>query len=280
MAEYYALGGNYITEEDLYHLDESSLLDIMEIWFRNHYENPIDLLPYDRETGGYIWMGSGPFDAQDALDLEFGEIVDQNVINLLVGRLEEECFEWVSLDLFDPPPPNSEYFDNFITALGAVRSLNQISVDPAIAPLLSNLLFTNLITILETYLSDAFIFTVLNDPKLIRSYVETTPFFKQTKTELAKIFKNHENIESTVRNHLNEVRWHRLDMVKNMYRDTLGISLPEFGSLASSINDRHTLVHRNGKTIDGHEIKINEVVVEQLAKELEAFVSLLDEAIA
>ena len=130
-----------------------------------------------------------------------------------------------------------------------IERLLEANVEAADRQCMLRLLYVNVITALETYLSDKFISSVKADDKLLRKFVETTPEFEKQNLPLSKVFSAREGIEERVREHLLEVVWHRLDKVQPMFRDTLGIKFPpDVKELHRAIIIRHDCVHRNGKT--------------------------------
>jgi hypothetical protein len=139
------------------------------------------------------------------------------------------------------------------------------------------LLYANVVTALETYLSDKFISSVSADEKLLRRFVETTPEFKNRKLTLSEVFNVHENIKHEVKTHLLEVVWHRLDKVEPMFRDTLGINFPpDMGELHKALIVRHDCVHRNGKTKDGEEHVLSESAIRELLTEADQLVRWIE----
>jgi hypothetical protein len=38
-------------------------MELMEEWFRKHFEDPAERTPYESAEGGYIYIWGGPFDA-------------------------------------------------------------------------------------------------------------------------------------------------------------------------------------------------------------------------
>ena len=68
------------------------------------------------------------------------------------------------------------------------------------------------------------------------------------------------------------VMYHNLSKVAGMYESTFDIEFPKFGALAKTVNIRHDLVHRNGKSKDGvtHSIRMAEVLA--LVEDARAFV--------
>jgi hypothetical protein len=46
----------------------------MREWFKERYKDPADGVPYDSGEGGYQYIHGGPYDPQDVLMAEFGEV--------------------------------------------------------------------------------------------------------------------------------------------------------------------------------------------------------------
>ena len=180
MTDYYASDGHPVLPEELTRLDDQEQLRVMERWFRERYEDPAVRTPYESAEGGYIWIWGGPYDAHEVLGDQFGDTVREDLIDSLVQELLSECFEWA------PTERPGDYDDNFISDIGAisdyhmhflnslkdVHSLAETPINDEAAPCLFRLLYINVITALETYLSDAFANTVLNDPVLLRKLID------------------------------------------------------------------------------------------------------------
>jgi hypothetical protein len=141
------------------------------------------------------------------------------------------------------------------------------------------MLYANIITSMESYLSDAFINTVTKNKKYIRNLVETTPELRDRRLNLGDIFKQLESLDQEVRHYLtSRFVWHRLEKVKTMYQYTLGINFPDqLDSLISAVLKRHSLVHRNGKTEEGDNLLIGEKDIKQLLAQVEPFIASIDE---
>jgi hypothetical protein len=80
-------------------------LDAMETWFRAHFEDPAERLPYESAEGGYIWLDGGPFDPSEELQVEFEGRVPDEVIEELAERLSSEMPEWARI-------ADEDYFDD------------------------------------------------------------------------------------------------------------------------------------------------------------------------
>ena len=162
-----------------------------------------------------------------------------------------------------------------------IEKLLETKVDDSVSSVFRRMLYVNVITALETYLSDAFINTVANKPELMRRFIETTPEFQAERVPLSEVFKAVEQIERKARSYLIDVVWHHLDRIKPMYRATLGIEFPsDAGSIFRAILVRHDVVHRNGKTKDGKEIFVTPKEIAGLIGEVQKFVQYIDTQLA
>ncbi len=290
MAEYFTSDHEYpISEDTLRESDCDTQLDVMETWFRQRFEDPAERTPYESAEGGYIWIHGGPYDAREELKAEFSGVVPEELINELADDLEGESWQWAPT----PSPEDydeylaqdiariTEYYHNFSGAILDIEKLLKTKVDDSVSSVFRRMLYVNVITALETYLSDAFINTVANRPELMRRFIETTPEFQAEKVPLSEVFKAVEQIERKARSYLIDVVWHHLDRIKPMYRATLGIEFPpEAGPIFRAILARHDIVHRNGKKKDGKEILIAPKEITDLISEVEKFVQHIDTQLA
>lgn len=273
--------GRSVLPQDLPRLSGEEQLDVMETWFRERYEDPAERTPYESAEGGYIWIWGGPYEADEVLGDEFGDKVSQETIDSLVEDLGSECSIWAPTslledydELFADIAGISDYHANFLDGLHDIRQLADSRVDSAAC--LFRLLYINVITILETYLSDAFTNTVLNDPGLLRKFIENAPNFQKEKINLSDIYRAVDNAEEKARNYLRQIIWHHLFRVRPMYRGVLNVNFPEAPPIFRAVEIRHDLVHRNGKTKDGEAIPIDKGHVLSLADEVEKFVEQID----
>jgi hypothetical protein len=85
--------GSAITMSRLRNADRETKLDAMETWFYENYEDPINL-PYDGRDCGYQFIHGGPFEPRGELESEFSGKVDDEIIDELVGDLENIADEW------------------------------------------------------------------------------------------------------------------------------------------------------------------------------------------
>ena len=148
MATYYTSDGQSVSTEDLSALDPTEQLDVMETWFRTLYEDPAERTPYESAEGGYIWIWGGPYDADEVLGDEFGDILDQDLIDSLVHDLNFESSVWAPTERpgdydDDFTADIADYHPNFLDGLNDIRTLAETPVDDDTGPCLFRLLYVN-----------------------------------------------------------------------------------------------------------------------------------------
>jgi len=282
--EYLLSEGGSISATDLQSADHETQMEAMREWFFQNFEDPAQSTPYDSGEGGYQFIWGGPYDPKDELDSEFGGLVPDDLIEELADKLSDIAIEWSgnsndadSSDqfdeyLYDSVADSSATREVFRGSILNIRRLLEVKVEAADYQCFLRLLYVNVITALESYLSDRFISSINADPVRLRKFVETTPEFQKEKVPLSDIFKASEEIGQKVKTHLSEFVWHRLDRVSPMFRDTLGVQFPtDMKELYRAIVIRHDLVHRNGKTKEGVEYVLSQKDIEDLIISVESF---------
>jgi hypothetical protein len=279
--------GDFISGEDLKRAPGETQIAVMRIWFFQNFENPVNSTPYDGSEGGYQFIWGGPYEADDELQSEFGRFVPNEVIEQLVEELDSISAEWsphpnriqpdIDDYLFEVSAGTSHHYEAFESNILNIKRLMEIKVEAADYQPFLRMLYTGVITALETYLSDRFISSLNSDPLIQRKFVETTPEFKLKTVPLSDVFQAHEKIDETVKAYFASFTWHRLEKVKPMYRDTLAVEFPpELGELFKAIKVRHDLVHRSGKTQDGKEHLLNEKEITKLIEHVEKFIAVVE----
>jgi hypothetical protein len=147
-----------------------------------------------------------------------------------------------------------------------VISLLGEPISPPCKKCLHRLLYVNVITALECYLSDFFMARIKEDKALLRRLIETTPTFKEQKMMVSDVFEAMDAIEKRANNYLISLVWHRLEQVKRLYANVLGISFPDVNVLHNAITVRHDLVHHNGRKADGTEHGLTEMDIRLVIK--------------
>lgn len=271
-----------IDKEQLSELGKELQIQVMREWFFAHYEDPVERTPYQSSEGGYLWIWGGPYDADGVLQDEFSGLVSYEAIEELARELSHICCEWA--------PKASEddyediYFDDialiqdchvkFLSAILDTEELLNLALDQTSRSLLNRLLYANVISSMETFLSDAFIGTISRNKNLLRRFVETNTDFRSEKIQLSDVFKECESLEKRVMKYLADMVWHNLLKAIAIYKSTLSIEFPKNrGFILGAIKIRHDLVHRNGYTKEGVPIDVSVAQVKELISEVKALAS-------
>jgi hypothetical protein len=69
-------------------------VDEMIEWFLARYEDPAKSTPYETAEGGYIYLGNGPYDAEDVLTDQFPDATEASLAEAVAG-LEDTSVVWV-----------------------------------------------------------------------------------------------------------------------------------------------------------------------------------------
>lgn len=274
-----------VSRADLSNKDREVQLDVMRAWFFQNYEDPAERTPYESAEGGYIWIWGGPYDAREELEAEFGDVVSDDVIEALSTKLNDICWQWAPTEkpgdydeyLADDIVQITEFGQVFSGALLDIEKMLEAQIDSSVEGAFFRLLYVNVITAMETYLSDAFMNSVVPHKELLRRLVETTPEFKTEKISLSEVYQASEGIEQRAKSYLVDVVWHNLGRIKPMYKGVLGVEFNgEMGDLVKAILKRHDIVHRNGKTKSGEEIMLTKDSVTELLSKVQRFIHDID----
>ena len=191
-----------------------------------------------------------------------------------IEDIEDDYFE----DYSEIVESNTSFFDTFYIQMEANKRLFENSVlAPDLEITLDKLLFANIITCLETYLSDALINIVLNNENYLKRFVENFKDYKDNSLKLCDIFKKMDSLKKQVKEDLFALMYHNLPKIKEIYKTTLNIDFPNnIGDVMKKIYVRHHLVHRNGKDRDGNQIIITKDELNQTYDLIFKFVKEID----
>jgi hypothetical protein len=171
---------------------------------------------------------------------------------------------------------NKKFLSRFQESIANHQLLNEIELDDKrLDSILKSQIFIGIIGTLETFLTDTFINLTTDNDEYFRNFVETYPEFRQSKFELRNLYIEQDRIKVTGKRIMLDIIYHDLPKVKSMYELTFKIKFPSIGQIMQSINIRHHLVHRSGKTKDGDEIIINKAIVQDLIDKISGFVTEL-----
>lgn len=174
-----------------------------------------------------------------------------------------ECFKEkadinTTKELIDSIISSHEVYENYKVGIDTILKLLNVKIwDRQLKKSFYQMIYVNIVTLMESYLSDTFIKTVASNSDLQRKYIESNPRFQKEKVEISNVFNWLENIEKNIEEELLNITFHNIWKVQKMYEDVLAIAFPDnLTEIQEIILIRHDLVHRNGKTKEGHTINI------------------------
>lgn len=279
-------GEKSITSTKLKRANKEVKIDAMRTWFSKNYADPAQNTPYESAEGGYIYIWGGPYEAEEELFFEFSGLVSEALISGLAEELNQISYKWTGHPeydeadeyLFSSIAQTTEHYSAFLSAIENIERLIKMRIKDPEKNLLLKLLYVNVITAVETYLSDVFISSVGNDSKKLRKFIESTPDFKNEKISFSGVYEAVEQAEKKAKAFLMDVVWHHLHRVKPMFKSTLGVEFPKKSDkLFKAVLVRHDLVHRNGKSKEGSDHEISKEKVKEIISEAKNFAKSIED---
>lgn len=175
---------------------------------------------------------------------------------------------------------HSSFYQDFLDNMHNIKNLMQIKPSEELKNLFYKMIHVNIITIMETFLSNAFIYTVTNNSEFLDSMLEF--IHKDKKLDFNREVRpmlddRKEYISKYI---LDNILFHKTERVKPMYASVLGVKYPKnknFNSIGRAIATRHDIVHRNGRTKDDKEVLLSEKDILNLIENMEDFIKYLNE---
>lgn len=144
---------------------------------------------------------------------------------------------------------------------------------------LNNILYAQVVTAVEAYLSGIFIRTVVNSEVHTRKLIESDPELAKRQFSLKEIFTQWENLKVLVARYLKDIIFHDIKKIKPMYHSVLEIDFGDVGWLFKAVLIRHDCVHRNGFDKEGGQTKIDTETIIELIQNCTRLVSIIEEEI-
>ncbi len=218
-------------------------------------------------AGGYVEIEELD-ESDDTVEIEeINEEVDEDI-----KQYYEEQYEIIK--------SNTGFFDTFKREIENIKTLNNSTVsDSGVDKTLRKQLFVSVITIMETYLSDAFINTTLSKDDYLKTFVKTFKDFDGDSIRLRDYFDYSVKIKEISKKGMLDVIYHNIPKVSGMYKDTLEINFPDLKEIMKAVSMRHDIVHRNGKTKEEKELIIDKSLISKTLTNVENFILEIDKQI-
>ncbi|CAJ1808745.1 hypothetical protein [Aeromonas veronii] len=278
------VNGKKVPIKSLQYISKANQLEVMRNWFYENFEDPVHSCPYNGREGGYAYIHGGPYDASEELQAMFGEYVKFDYIEELANDLNFECTDWsgnsnniddwYDEDIYDAVTSSDNPFAKFIETTDNIKTLSQTNNKGEQREHLLGILYTNVITALETLYVELFIQSVDKDDTYVASCIEkANTEFKVSKDIAALPFKAasieqiREELLKAIKENLIAINWHSPDKVIKRYKSTFGIKVHAdwpISEIEIATQNRNHLVHRGGKDKEGNPVVITDADLEKL----------------
>jgi hypothetical protein len=135
------------------------------------------------------------------------------------------------------------------------------------------LFYANLVTIMETYLSNIFIETVSNNLDLMKKLAKSN-IYKNQKVNLYTALTN--DMGRYIIGIIQQIIFHNLSNIRPLFREVLNIEVPNDQEILILIEKRHHIIHRNGFDKNNNPILITEQLIESTKNFLIKYIERID----
>lgn len=268
-------------------LENEKKKSVMKAWFLERYEDPVHNQPI--EDGGYEYPAGGPFDAHEELFSEFGNSVEEELIQELAKELEDDysVYDWayttwyeerlgvyddyegiesvISLETAEPFEKLTERLNNLLKLLDEKERF-----DPALQKFQRMMVYSFSVTTLETFLWELFTKRVFQSDKTRKLFLENEPSFKDSKVKLSEILQHCSTLDKRLKDKILSTSFHNIARVKPLF-EALGFELGDVEPVGKLVKKRHDFVHRSGNDSDGNEVDTTVSEITSCIEEIKRF---------
>ena len=182
--------------------------------------------------------------------------------------------------------PSENPDDEFYVTMQGMRNLmRKTSPSEYDAQLLNRVIFTQIITAIEAYLSDTLQNAIEKDVEAQRKIYLTNKKMQKVSFKASKLLADQELPKKHLMIYLRGISFHNFPVIDRLYQNSLGTSIFANSDDRNLINKarlfRHHCVHRNGKDNDGKKLKIfNNEYVESIADAADRMISKIRRGLA
>lgn len=169
----------------------------------------------------------------------------------------------------------------FRTEIEKLKQLLNITFDDStVANTLYKQIYTGSITCMEDYLSTTLIQEVLNNKETFKVFVKTDKELSKRTLTFAQIYDTVDKLDILVKERLLGIQYHNIALVKSLYKIAFSYEMPDISEIAKIVNNRHDLVHRNGRDKEGVVVVIDKKTVSETLNTVENFIQQIDSVIS
>ena len=173
---------------------------------------------------------------------------------------------------------NKNCFETFLSDMGEIKLIIEENTS-RYQQTINRMLFVQIVTCLETYLSDTLIISIDKDRQKLERFVSSFNDYKSKSIPYNHLIEEYFNLRNKVIGTLKEIRYHNIPKVQSIYKNVFGIEFPEVSEICKIIDLRHDLVHRNGKDKDGAVLTISKEMLLNTYSKVYEFVKTIEEEI-
>lgn len=181
-------------------------------------------------------------------------------------------------DFIEYHQDNTTFYEVFRSSLTETLELAALAPDNGS---LARMLYANVITAMETYLSDTLRKQVLKRDAVLRRFVKNHDAFKNSKKEpVSEVFAIYDRINELVNEAIDGLSFHNVAAARKLYKEVLATSFPdEIDELFKAVAIRHDIVHRNGKDVRNNAVVVTMAEVRKLAQLVDDTVMYIDKQV-
>jgi hypothetical protein len=111
---------------DLREKSRGKVVELLVEWFFENFEDPVENTPWDGETGGYIYIWGGPYDAREQLWEAFGDAATEQAFEEAITEIEDRGCHWAPSDRrMQPEEPWNDVVRAKRRLLGALQNWDE-----------------------------------------------------------------------------------------------------------------------------------------------------------
>jgi len=160
----------------------------------------------------------------------------------------------------------SSFFEEYKSGIDCISSQNRDDFH-------NKLYFSNVISLMEKYLYDLFIYEISND-RVALVKLGTQNRFKLESLKIPYLL--HNCVEDFIINSMKNLVWHRLNDVDVFYKNVLNIPFNINSNLLGKLKVRHDIVHRNGYDLNGNKVEISDHELDDCISTTNTFIKDID----
>lgn len=144
--------------------------------------------------------------------------------------------------------------------INKIQELMQVPIPQHLQSVQYRILYIGVVSVLEFFLTELFCSLVLGDKDYYDSFISNS----QVKIPLSKLEQSAANMQKTIHKAIHDYNAHDLKKMSKLYKKVLDVSFPDYSNLASNIETRHDMVHRNGFEVSDKTIKYIDITKDRL----------------